>query len=105
MEKKLTPEETVKMLVDMQESKLNVPEVLEKLAQIRRSIPGIEDAPRSHDHYDGRSRLPDGFAAEAEDFEEAAVIDALHSLIEDIDAMLDRRAFEREFGKLLPPEE
>ena len=92
MEKKLSPEECTKMIREMQRSKLNASEMLPKLAQIRRSIPGVDAAPRTKRIEDGRSMLPDGFPAETEeDFEAAAMMDALELIIEDIAAMRVRQ--------------
>jgi len=74
------------------QKKLTAQEILETLAGLRKSLPGIEAAPRpDHDH-DGRSMLPDGFPAETEqDFEDAAVIDALQSLIGDVEAIVRKK--------------
>jgi len=120
--------------------KLTAQEILETLAELRKSLPGIEVAPRPTCHHDGRSLLPDGFPVETEqDFEDAAVIDALQLLIGDIEGIVKkkearlledalkiyyiteelardpanahliphveemRRAYEREFGKPIPP--
>ena len=71
--------------------KLNAEEILGTLAQLRKSVPGIDDVPRITGGSEGRSMLPDDIPAETEeDFEYAAVIDGLHSLADDMHAAVER---------------
>ena len=92
MEKKLSAQEALEKLARMRNAKLTAQEMLETLAEIRKSVPGTDDAPRPHHGHDGRSLLPYGIPAETEqDFEDAAVIDALQLLIDDIETMLERK--------------
>ncbi len=71
---------------------LNAEEILGTLAQLRKHVPGIDDVPRSTaGRSDGRSMLPDDIPAETEeDFEYAAVIDGLKSFTDDVSAAVDR---------------
>lgn len=70
---------------------LNAEEILETLAQLRMSVPGIDDVPRDPDRSEGRSMLTDAIPAETEeDFEYAAVIEGLQSLADDVNAAVER---------------
>jgi len=71
--------------------KLEAEAILQKLAELRKQLPGIEDMPRSHGASDGRLMLPDDIPAETEeDFEWAAVIDGLHAFAADLSAVKER---------------
>ena len=74
------------------EKKLNAQEILEKLTELRKRLPEIADLPRTSRGNEGRSMFPDGMPAETEeDFEYAAVIDALQSMADDVDAIIARK--------------
>jgi len=70
--------------------KLDAEAILRKLAELRKSIPHVEEKPRSGT-IDGRAAGIDGMPLETpEDFEYAAVADALDSLASDVRAAIDR---------------
>ena len=74
------------------DKKLNAQEILEKLTELRKRLPEIADLPRTSLGNEGRSMFPDGMPAETEeDFEYAAVIDALQSMADDVDAIIARK--------------
>jgi hypothetical protein len=97
MEKKLGPEAMLRKLAEMRKSlagndgkKLDAEAILQTLAEMRESLPGIAGTRRSTDAHDGRSMLPNDVPAETEeDFEYAAVIDALQSFAADVDAVAE----------------
>jgi hypothetical protein len=71
--------------------KLDAQHILETLAKLRASVPGIDDVPRTRAGREGRSMLPDGVPAETEeDFEYAAVLDGAETLAEDLEAAVAR---------------
>lgn len=75
----------------MATKKLNAPAILRKLAEMRRSIPFIDEAPPRPAH-DGRIPAPAGFPLEtAEDFDYASVAEGLQSLADDLGAVLDQK--------------
>ena len=70
--------------------KLDAEAILQKLAELRKSIPGIDEHP-SRASIDGRAQPVDGIPLETdEDFEYAAVADALESMASDVQAAVDR---------------
>jgi hypothetical protein len=71
--------------------KLNAEPILRKLAEMRASIPYLDEAPpRPAD--DGRTTALDGFPLEtAEDFEYAAVAAGLQSLADDLSAVIEQK--------------
>ncbi|HYK03257.1 MAG TPA: hypothetical protein VE974_15975 [Thermoanaerobaculia bacterium] len=74
----------------MAAKKLDAERILGKLAEMRKSIPYIDEAP-PRPRSDGRTVL-EGIPLEtAEDFEYAAVIDALESLAGDLSAVIDQK--------------
>ena len=74
----------------MATKKLNAEPILRKLAEMRKSIPYLDEAlPRPAD--EGRTAL-DGFPLEtAEDFEYAAVAAGLQSLADDLSAVIEQK--------------
>jgi hypothetical protein len=75
----------------MSKKKLDAEPILRKLAEMRKSIPYLEPAP-SRRPGDGRATSIDGLpVVTAEDFEYAAVAEALQSLADDLGAALDRK--------------
>ena len=79
--------------------KLDAEPILRKLAEMRKSIPYIDEAP-PRPRADGRA-THDGMPLEtAEDFEYAAIADALHSLAEDLQAVIDQKRAKAEEAAL-----
>jgi hypothetical protein len=78
------------MSTKMSTKKLKAEPILRKLAEMRKSIPYIDEAPpRPAD--EGRTTL-DGFPLEtAEDFEYAAVAEGLQSLADDLSAVIEQK--------------
>lgn len=71
--------------------KLNAEEILRKLAEMRKSIPHIDEA-RPRTAVDGRMTDLDGLPLETEeDFEYAAVIEGLQSLSADVSAVVEQK--------------
>jgi len=71
--------------------KLNAELILRKLAEMRKSIPDLDEAPPRPAH-DGRTSALDGFPLEtAEDFEYAAVAAGLQSLADDLSAVIEQK--------------
>ena len=71
--------------------KLKAEPILRKLAEMRKSIPYIDEAPPRPAH-DGRTSPLDGFPLEtAEDFEYAAVAEGLQSLADDLSAVIAQK--------------
>jgi hypothetical protein len=74
---------------------MTVEEVLQQLAKLRKLVPGIDDVPATRPRSDERLTFRDGRPLRTEaDFEHAALLDAVHSLGEDLDAagrLLDER--------------
>ena len=75
----------------MATKKLNAEPILRRLAEMRKSIPYLDEAPpRPAD--DGRTSALDGFPREtAEDFEYAAVAAGLQSLADDLSAVIEQK--------------
>ena len=78
----------------MPPKKLDAEPILRKLAEMRKSIPYIDEAPPRPPAADGRTML-DGIPLETEeDFEYMAVADALQGLADDLNAVIaQKRAF------------
>lgn len=75
--------------------KLDAEPILRKLAEMRKSIPYIDEAP-PRPRSDARATL-DGMPLEtAEDFEYAAVADALQSLADDLHAVIEQKRAQAE---------
>ena len=74
--------------------KLDAAPLLRQLAEIRKSIPFLEDgAPRKSE--DSRNRTADGFQPRtAEEFEWAALADGVESLANDLSAAVERKRAE-----------
>jgi hypothetical protein len=75
----------------MATKKLNAERILRQLAEMRKSIPHLDEAPpRPAD--EGRTTTLDGFPLEtAEDFEYAAVAAGLHSFADDLSAVIEQK--------------
>lgn len=75
----------------MAAKKLNAEQILRQLAELRKSLPHIDEAPpRPVD--EGRTTTINGFPLEtAEDFEYAAVAAGLQSFADDLSAVIDQR--------------
>jgi hypothetical protein len=98
MQKTLGPEALLQKLKELQKLLPPITErpdaeaVLQAVAEMRESLPEIPGGRRSNNTHDGHSLFPDGEPAETEeDFEWAAVIDALESLTEDIYAVAEHK--------------
>ena len=75
----------------MTRKKLNAELLLSKLAEMRKAIPYLDEAP-PRPKIDGRTSPIDGFPLEtAEDFEYAAVAEALQSLADDLNAVIEQK--------------
>jgi hypothetical protein len=75
----------------MTTKKLNAELVLRKLAEMRKAIPHLDEAP-PRKPAEGRMTSLDGIPLETEeDFEYAAVIEGLQSLADDITAVVDQK--------------
>lgn len=73
----------------MASKKLDAAPLLRQLAEMRKSIPYLESAPRTAE--DGRARTADGFQPRtAEEFEWAALADGVESLANDLRAAIER---------------
>ena len=71
--------------------KLNAELILRKLAEMRRSLPLLDDA-RPRTAVDGRTTDQDGLPLETEeDFEYAAVMEGVQSLADDVSAIVDAK--------------
>lgn len=129
-----------KAAMQPKKQKLDANLILGQLADLRKRIPYLDEAASSRPAEDIRTRSTDGLPLQtAEDFEWAAVIDALESLANDVSAIVAqkraqalesalrvyyaaeelshdpehadlveqvekmRAAYEREFGKPIPP--
>lgn len=74
----------------MPAKKLDAEPILRKLAEMRKSIPYIDEAP-PRPPSDGKTVLEGIPLVTAEDFEYAAVIEALESLAGDLSAVIDQK--------------
>jgi hypothetical protein len=75
----------------MATKKLEAEPILQKLAEMRKSIPFIDEAP-PRPAEDGLTPMLDGLPLEtAEDFEYAAVAAAVQSLADDLSAVIDQK--------------
>jgi hypothetical protein len=71
--------------------KLDAEPILRKLAEMRKSIPYLDEAP-PRPKVDGRATIPEGFPLEtAEDFEYAAVAEALQTFADDLNAVIEQK--------------
>jgi len=61
--------------------------ILEELAELRRSLPGINDLPRQDRSDEGRLKFRRGVPKTQDDFDRAAVLDALESFTADLNAL------------------
>lgn len=78
----------------MSKKELDAAPILRKLAEMRRSIPYLDPAP-SRRPGDGRATALEGIPLEtAEDFEYAAVAEALQSLADDLGAAIEKKRAE-----------
>jgi hypothetical protein len=79
----------------MATKKMNAELILQKLAEMRKSMPFLDEAsprPANRARSDGRMTDLDGFPLRTEeDFEYAAVADGLQSLADDISAAVDEK--------------
>jgi hypothetical protein len=98
MQKKLGPEALLQKLKELRKSlppiaeQLDAEAILQAVAEMRESLPEITGGQRSNDTHDGRSLFPEGEPAETEeDFEWAAVIDALESFADDVSAIAEHK--------------
>ena len=73
------------------EKKLDAEEILKTLAELRKSIPYIDEVAPPWEATEGPSTFPDGVPVETEeDFEYAAVLDALESMAADVEATVEK---------------
>jgi len=78
----------------MSKKKLDAEPILRKLAEMRKSIPYLDPVP-SRRPGDGRAAALDGIPLESpEDFEYAAVAEALESLADDLGATIEKKRAE-----------
>ena len=93
-EKRGDPEAICRELAAMREAvarsggkPLNVEAMLRRLAEMRSSIPGIDEVAAKRDRDDGRA----SFAGTVEDFEAFTLIEALETFAEDVSAYAERK--------------
>jgi hypothetical protein len=76
----------------MKPKKLDAAPILQKLAEMRKSIPILDQTPSTPRGTDGRLTLPDGSLPRTEEeFEWAALADGLESLANDLNAAIERK--------------
>jgi hypothetical protein len=97
-QKNLGPEALLQKLKELKKSlppiaeRLDAEAILQAVAEMRESLPEIPGGRRSNDTHDGRSLFPEGGLVETEeDFEWAAVMDALERLAEDVYAVAEHK--------------
>jgi hypothetical protein len=75
------------------EKTLDAETILTKLAELRKRLPGIEQPRPSSQPSDHRTLFPDGVPVETEeDFEYAAVMEALESFADDVEIVREQAA-------------